>query len=113
MTVPMAPPLRQLADKQRAIHCRATAPSRDVWIATQEPMTVKESIPLACSGRAGRRCARSTVWWQFGHILCRRQWRWLTLQRNGVFDVCCLRRRCFARPHNVSTRAGAGRGCQS
>lgn len=35
MTVPMAPPLRQLADRQRAIHCRATAPLRDVWIATQ------------------------------------------------------------------------------
>lgn len=112
MTVPMAPPLRQLADKQRAIHCRATAPSRDVWIATQKPMTVKESIPLACSGRAGRRCARSTVWWQFGHILCRRQCQCRTLQQKGAFDVCCLRR-CFAKWHNVSTHAGAGRGCQS
>lgn len=113
MTELIAPALRQVAHNERAIHRHATAPSRNVWNATQEPITAIKPTPLACSGCPGCRCAGSTVCSLFAGVFCPRKCRWYTLRRNASIEVWCLRRRRFAKRHDVSTSLGAGTGAQS
>lgn len=107
------PELPELAENQRAIHRRATTLSRSVRNRTPEPITAVKSIALACRGRAGCRCRGSTAWSLLARLFCPRQCQWHTLRRNGATHLWCLRGRCFAKRHDVSTFVGASRGTQS
>lgn len=106
MTKLIAPGLRQPAHNQRRSHRHATRSSGNVLNGTQ-PGTPIKATPFACSGRACCRCAGPTA------CFCPAQCRRHMLRRNGVVEVGWLRRRCFAKLHDVWTSVGAGKGAQS
>lgn len=110
MTKLIAPGLRQPAHNQRRSHRHATESSGNVLNGTQEPVTPIKATPFACSGRACCRCAGSTAWSLFTRAFCPGQCQRHMLRRNGVIEVWWLRRRCFAKWHDVDVRGGGHGG---
>lgn len=110
MTELIAPALRQLAHSQRAIH-------RDAHCAFKESLG-RDARPdygheINCVGVHRPRWLSLRGFdglEAFARAFYPRQCQWHTLLRNCVIVVLRLRRRCFARWHDVSTSVGAGRG---
>lgn len=113
MTELIAPALRQLGNKHRAIHRHAHCPFKESlgWDARaddgHEINCVHVHMPrwLWLCGFDGLDA--------IARAFCPRQCQGHALRRNASVEVWCLQRRCLARWHDVSTLLRTGRGAQS